>query len=95
MNESEILSELKSALEWVSDDDNPNGSIAIKISSIREMIKILEKREPKPIMITTNEYGAKLYHCPSCKRPFWGLFLMYKDYCYNCGQALNWEGDWK
>lgn len=44
MNESEILSELKSALEWVSDDDNPIGSITIKISSVREMIKILEKR---------------------------------------------------
>lgn len=45
MNEMEILSELKSALEWVSEDDNPNGKIAITISSIRGMIKILEKRE--------------------------------------------------
>ena len=80
MNESEILSELKSALEWVSDDDNLNGSIAIKISSVREMIKILEKRKPKPPHYTRLEYlvngkVVEIYH-PECPRCFEnGLFL--------------------
>lgn len=91
MNESEILSELKSALEWVSEDDNPNGKIAIRISSIREMIKILEKREPKLITITTNAYGTKFYHCPNCNKTFYGSWALYKDHCYNCGQALEWD----
>lgn len=86
MNESEILSELKSALEWVSEDDNPNGSIAIKISSIRGIIKILEKREPiEPVVHPETKYHYEVRDCGAC-----GYYLSNgANYCPRCGRAVK------
>lgn len=38
-----IIKELHSALESVAEDDNPNGSVAVKIWAIRNCLEIIEK----------------------------------------------------
>lgn len=39
-----IIKELESALEWVDKDDNPNGSVAVKIWCVRDMLKIIKEQ---------------------------------------------------
>lgn len=48
MNNSEIvIRELSSALEWVSDEDNSNGSIAVKIWAVRDALKLIISQQEK------------------------------------------------
>ena len=48
MNNSEmVIRELSSALEWVSDEDNPNGSIAVKIWAVRDALKLITSQQEK------------------------------------------------
>ena len=56
----------------------------------KEALTLLKEKEPKPITITTNEYGMKFYHCPNCNKTFYEPWELYKDYCYNCGQEVKW-----
>lgn len=54
-------------------------------------IKALERQvEKKPI--TTEEQNIRYamnYTCPSCGKHFTGTGIA--DYCYHCGQALDWS----
>ena len=52
----------------------------------------LEKQIPKkPIKSDRQEIRYTLtYDCPTCGRQFTGTG--FADYCYHCGQALDWVG---
>lgn len=57
--------------------------------------KALEKQIPKK-PIPTEEQNIRFamnYICPSCKKHFAGTGIA--DYCYHCGQALDWSDDYK
>lgn len=53
----------------------------------------LEKQIPKkPIKSDRQEIRYTLeYDCPTCGRSFTGTG--FADYCYHCGQALDWSDD--
>ena len=53
----------------------------------------LEKQIPKkPIKSDRQEIRYTLeYNCPTCGRSFTGTG--FADYCYHCGQALDWGDD--
>ena len=53
----------------------------------------LEKQIPKkPIKSERQEIRYTLeYDCPTCGRSFTGTG--FADYCYHCGQALDWGDD--
>ena len=40
-----VVSELQSALEWCQPDDDPNGSIAVKIWAVRDAISLLNEQD--------------------------------------------------
>ena len=40
-----VIEELESALEWVAEDDNPNGSVAVKIWVIRDVLKLITSQQ--------------------------------------------------
>ena len=40
-----VISELKSALEWCQPEDNPNGSIAVKIWAVRDALVLLNEQQ--------------------------------------------------
>lgn len=61
------------------------------IEQIELAVKALKKQIPKkPILdkIQNFQYIPK-YTCPTCGGGFTGKGLA--DYCYHCGQALDWE----
>ena len=53
----------------------------------------LEKQMPKkPIPTEKDNIRFSLcYSCPECGRTFSGTGIA--DYCYHCGQALNWSDE--
>ena len=56
-------------------------------------IEALEKQIPKkpiPAEEQNARYAMK-YTCPSCGKHFTGTGIA--DYCYHCGQALDWSDD--
>ena len=56
-------------------------------------IEALEKQIPKkPIKSDRQEIRYTLtYDCPTCGRQFTGTG--FADFCYHCGQALDWSDD--
>ena len=51
--------------------------------------KLLKTQEAKPVIVTTNAYGTRFYHCPKCNRD---LYVYPRQlYCSNCGQAISWK----
>ena len=60
-----------------------------------EVKDLMELRMPKkPILaeIQDDRYAMN-YVCPSCGRRFSATGIA--DFCYHCGQALDWELDWE
>lgn len=53
----------------------------------------LEKQIPKKPILSDEQAirYAMQYTCPSCGKNFSGTGIA--DYCYHCGQALDWEED--
>ena len=50
---------------------------------------LLKEQEAKPVIVTTNAYGTRFYHCPRCNRD---LYIYPRQlYCRNCGQAVKWD----
>ena len=81
---------------------NPNKQFAAKADGAYEYtdfveakkvaISALERLIPKKL-IPTEEQNIRFamnYICPSCKKHFTGTGIA--DYCYHCGQALDWSG---
>lgn len=83
-----VESELQSALEWCQLDDDPNGSIAVKIWAVRDAISLLKEQEPvKPEVYYVGPDKYKFYCCPVCK-----IAWYYKgNYCLGCGRAVTWD----
>lgn len=61
-----------------------------------ELSKCIDEALEKQIAkkpIPTEEQNIRFamnYTCPSCKKYFTGTGIA--DYCYHCGQALDWGG---
>ena len=57
---------------------------------MRDALALLKEQEAKPVIVTTNAYGTRFYHCPKCNRD---LYIYPRQwYCGNCGQAVKWDG---
>lgn len=54
-----------------------------------EAFAMLKEQEAKPVVVTTNAYGTKFYHCPKCNRDFYDYPR--QRYCSQCGQKVIWE----
>ena len=56
---------------------------------INDAINLLKEQEAKPVIVTTNAYGTRFYHCPKCNRD---LYVYPRQlYCSNCGQKVKWN----
>lgn len=56
---------------------------------ISDTISLLKEQEAKPVIVTTNAYGTRFYHCPKCNRD---LYVYPRQlYCSNCGQEMKWN----
>lgn len=81
------------ALNWFK-DDLKNGKCSDECPQCNAMeraIEALEKQVAKK-PITTEEQNIRYgmtYTCPSCGKHFTGTGIA--DYCYHCGQALDWS----
>ncbi len=93
MKERPNLDEVIADIQKIIDENQRSYIRCIHVGTLMDILHLLKEKKPKPIAITTNEYGTRSYHCPNCNRTFFGPFDAYKDYCYRCGQALNWEGE--
>ena len=87
-----IIRELESALKWVDKDDNPNGSIAVKIWCVRDVLKIIKEQEAKKPIYNEEKYGDYLPHCSSCEKVLPNR-SQYGDakFCHICGKAVKWD----
>lgn len=68
----------------------PKPDNALDMQSIIMAVKALEKlipKKPTPIEEQSIRFAMN-YTCPSCKNYFTGTGIA--DYCYHCGQALDW-----
>ena len=54
-----------------------------------DAVELLKEQEAKPVIVTTNAYGTKFYHCPKCNRDLYAYPRQL--YCSNCGQAVKWD----
>ena len=59
------------------------------IEALKVGISALEKQLPKKVIkrCSTDKLFAS-HQCPVCKK-----MPMYRGYCYNCGQALDWSDE--
>lgn len=55
-----------------------------------DALALLKEQEAKPVIVTTNAYGTRFYHCPKCNRDL--CVYPRQLYCSNCGQELKWNG---
>lgn len=71
----------------------PKPDNVLDVQAIYLAMKALEKQIPKkPIKSDRQEIRYTLeYDCPTCGRSFTGTG--FADYCYHCGQALDWSDD--
>lgn len=58
------------------------------ISKIAELCEKQTPKRPKPIKEQNIRYSMN-YICPACGKHFSGTGIA--DYCYHCGQALDWS----
>ena len=92
LDKKNVINELANALKWCGEDDNPNGSIALKIWAVRDALALLKEQEPK--LVKKDMYGNA--YCPSCstertiEMETMKLHLGSK-YCPYCGQEVQWN----
>lgn len=65
------------------------------ICILKTTIDALEKQIPKyPKKTKAEGYRyTDTYRCPNCEKNFTGTGIA--DYCYHCGQALDWGKEWE
>lgn len=56
---------------------------------MKDALELLKEQEAKPVIVTTNAYGTRFYHCPKCNRDLYAYPRQL--YCSNCGQAVKWD----
>lgn len=61
------------------------------IGTVEECREATERqREKKPIKIENNGFRyTDSYICPNCEKGFTGTGIA--DFCYHCGQAIDWS----
>lgn len=68
--------------------DRINFAVCVKDIASDALI-LLKEQEAKPVIVATNAYGTRFYHCPRCNRD---LYIYPRQlYCSNCGQAVKWN----
>ena len=88
MTESEAIKEVRFNMSTIGLSDKA----AKRVVEARNMaIKALEKQIPKkPKKIKAEGYRyTDTYRCPLCGGNFSGTGIA--DYCYHCGQKLDWS----
>lgn len=81
------------AIEIITNAIQTDNMTAEQDKALAIVQKALEKQIPKK-PIPTEEQNIRFamnYICPSCKKHFTGTGIA--DYCYHCGQALDWSDD--
>lgn len=59
------------------------------LNHVKCALSLLKEQEAKPVIVTTNAYGTRFFHCPKCNRD---LYVYPRQlYCSNCGQAVKWN----
>lgn len=72
----------------ISEDDNSVGKLKMLTYDIA--IEALEKQIPKkPLKSDKTIRYCEVWECHSCGFEWSGRVV---DYCYKCGQAIDWEG---
>lgn len=100
MNAQELIDIMKIAIAEVEWNYPLDYAIAFE-----EAIKALEKQIPKKVILGYDEQDyvrcpqckieiaamddCLLYHCPGCGEK--DAILQGDNYCFNCGQALDWS----
>ena len=64
-------------------------SIPVPVFIFDDVLALLKEQEAKPVIVTTNAYGTRFYHCPKCNREL--LVYPRQLYCSNCGQKVKWD----
>ena len=62
----------------------------LKDKALTDAVALLKEQEPKRVVITTNSYGTKFYHCPRCNHDLYAYPR--QIYCSQCGQEMKWDG---
>lgn len=83
MNAQEVIDIMKIAIAEVEWNYPLDYAIAFE-----EAIKALEKQIPKKLTVS-----EEIYCCPSCGEK--DAILQGDNYCFNCGQKLDWGSDTK
>ena len=94
MNYKEALKELNGTMLELTLECETEKSERRKQKISREFAALiraneaLEKQIPKKLAVS-----EELYHCPCCGEK--DAVLQGDNYCFNCGQALDWQKDEK
>lgn len=94
MTTEQAIKELKSDRElYGSDivyagDGTPDGDLMLALDMGITALKKQIPQKPTPSEKQQVRY-AMCFTCPSCERDFSGTGIA--DYCYHCGQALDWS----
>lgn len=86
------IKEVIDDLQYLISGDCTDNKMAY-VKQIEFAIKALERqvpRKPKPTEEQNIRYAMN-YTCPFCEKHFSGTGIA--DYCYHCGQALDWSDE--
>lgn len=103
MTENEFLKEKQSVLKTMQDtvcltkEEAEIMAVALEellqyraigtVEECRSAVKRMRLR--KPLKIDAGYRFTDTYRCPECRKDFSGTGIA--DYCYHCGQALDWS----
>jgi hypothetical protein len=57
-----IMAQLNDALQFVADDDNPKGSVAVEIWAVRGALELLREQEPHVLTLDEAVDGSHVYY---------------------------------
>lgn len=63
--------------------------VDLAVEDADKILKLLKEQVAKTVVVTTNAYGTKFYHCPKCNRDLY--VYPRQGYCSQCGQEVKWE----
>ena len=63
--------------------------VDLSTDDAKKILVLLKEQEPKQVVMTTNSYGTKFYHCPRCNHDIYAYPR--QMYCSQCGQAVKWD----
>lgn len=90
-----VISELESSLEWCQPDDDPNGSVAVKIWAAREAVELLKEQKAKTgkWIEQTDYMGDTYYDCSVCNESWITIegspWVNGMNYCPHCGAKME------